>query len=325
MTHTAESVTFLHPDKICDQISDAVLDECLKQDPFSRVAVETLGGHNSLILIGEVTTKGRVDFAQVARDTYFSLTKKDIGVLSNIITQCPEISQGVNKGGAGDQGIVIGYACDENEMKIPQELYLAKELLKSWSSNPFEARDGKSQVTIKDGKITEVVLSIQHETKDSLELYLRTFFKHKTDFNAYCNNTGSFNNGGFDADSGVTGRKIVVDQYGPRVPIGGGAFSGKDPTKVDRSGAYMARWIALKLMKTYGAKEVLVKIGYVIGKTEPIMTTAIINGEVKHELDFRYDCRPEAIIEKFDLRRPIYLQTAREGHFGNKEYPWEKI
>ena len=319
MTHTAESVTFLHPDKICDQISDAILDECLKQDPYSRVAVETMGGHAKIFIMGEITTKANVNYTQVAEDLYKQLTGKDIYVSCHIVSQAPEIAQGVDKGGAGDQGIMIGYACNENEMKLPQEMYLARKLL-----SPFKV-DGKSQVTIENGKVTNIVLSVQGKTQKQLQRYLgkQKFINSRTNF--YCNNTGSFEVGGFDSDSGVTGRKIVVDQYGPRVPIGGGAFSGKDPTKVDRSGAYMARWIALKLMKTYGAKEVLVKIGYVIGKAEPIMTTAIINGEVKHELDFRYDCRPEAIIEKFDLRRPIYLQTAREGHFGNKEYPWEKI
>jgi S-adenosylmethionine synthetase len=320
MTHTAEIVTAWHPDKICDQISDAILDECLKQDPMSRVAVETMGGHGKIFLTGEITTKAEVDYKKVAKGIYKGLLDKDIEVYSNIVSQCPEISKGVDKGGAGDQGVMIGYACSENEMKIPLEIYFARKLLE-----PFKA-DAKSQVTIENKKVTNIVLSVQGKTQKELQEYVGDFvakvLPDNTMPNVYCNNTGSFVTGGFDADSGVTGRKIVVDAYGPRIPVGGGAFSGKDPTKVDRSGAYMARWLALNEIE-YGAKEVLVKLAYVIGKSEPIMQVAIIDGK-KFNLD-EYDCRPEAIIERFDLRRPIYLQTARDGHFGIKSYPWEKV
>jgi len=321
MIYTAEATTFMHSDKICDQISDAILDACLEQDPFSRVAVETIGGHNTIILIGEVTTKTDIDFADIARQYYKKLTNKDIGVLCNIVKQSLEISQGVNKGGAGDQGIMIGYACNENEMYIPQELYLAKKILK-----PFKT-DGKSQVTLDNGIITDVVLSVQNKSQDELNRWIKKCFKElqNTDFSTYCNNTGAFTIGGFDSDSGCTGRKIVVDAYGPRVPVGGGCQSGKDCTKVDRSGAYMARHIALYYVKKLGYNEALVKLAYVIGKVEPVMAiveTKQANFEINQK-DF--DCRPQAIIERFDLRRPIYLQTAREGHFGNKDYPWEKI
>lgn len=324
MIYTAEFVTFAHPDKICDQISDAILDECLRQDPFSRVAVETMGGHGIISLMGEVTTKAQINYKNIAKRVYKGITGKDISIKINIVTQAPEIAKGVNKGGAGDQGIMIGYACNENEMNLPQELYLSRKLLE-----PFKV-DGKSQVTLSDGFIKELVLSVQGKTQKELREYIGLFMTQdmmssQTMPNVYCNNTGSFDIGGFDSDSGVTGRKIVVDAYGPRVPVGGGAFSGKDATKVDRSGAYMARWIALKLLQTYGANEVLVRIGYVIGKEDPIMATAIINKDYKEELNFRYDCRPQAIIEKFGLRKPIYLQTARFGHFGIKSYPWEQI
>jgi S-adenosylmethionine synthetase len=318
---TAESVTKRHPDKICDQISDAILDACLEQDPMSRVAVETIGGHNTIVLIGEVTTKAVVDFSSVARSLYNDLIGKDIGVLCNIVKQSPQISQGVDIGGAGDQGCMVGYACAENPERIPEELNLARKLLQ-----PYDW-DGKSQVTIENGVVSQVVLSVQNQIQSELEKWVRTFFKgyQNFDYNVYCNNTGAFTVGGFDADSGVTGRKIVVDAYGPRVPVGGGAFSGKDPTKVDRSAAYMARWIALKRLKESGAKEVTVRLAYVIGRAEPVMMTATYNG-IEYPLDNKeFDCRPEAIIERFDLRKPIYLQTAANGHFGYKDYPWEKI
>jgi S-adenosylmethionine synthetase len=316
--YTAESVTCYHPDKICDQISDAIVDACIEQDPMSRVAVETMGGHGVVVLTGEVTTKAIVNYASVAKKVYFDLLGKEIGVFTNIVTQSPNISQGVDKGGAGDQGIMIGYACNENEAKIPNELDLSRHLLQ-----PFTA-DGKSQVTLRNGKVVEVVLSVQNQIKDELEKWVRTFFKdfQDTDFQVYCNNTGAFEIGGFDADAGVTGRKIVVDAYGPRVPVGGGAFSGKDPTKVDRSGAYMARWIAKKHLIETHAYEVLVKLAYVIGKPEPIMQVMIVDGK---EYKLEYDCRPQAIIERFNLRQPIYQKTARQGHFGFAEYPWEQV
>ncbi|MFA5013930.1 MAG: methionine adenosyltransferase domain-containing protein [Actinomycetota bacterium] len=326
MIYTAESVTAWHIDKICDQIADAILDECLRQDKDSRVAVEAIGGHGTVILVGEITTEACLDYCQIARKTYFDLTKKQIGVLSNLVVQSPEIAEGVDKGGAGDQGIMTGYACRENKMSIPQEMYLARKLLE-----PFES-DGKSQVTINDGEITDIVLSIQGKSQEELKNYLINWYGSHLDScnkelpTSYCNNCGSFNIGGLEADSGCTGRKIVVDQYGPRVPVGGGSFSGKDPTKVDRSGAYMARFMALDVLNESGADEVLVSLGYVIGKSEPIMKTAIINENYSEFVDLsKYDCRPEAIIERFDLKRPIYLQTARYGHFGIKNYPWEAV
>jgi S-adenosylmethionine synthetase len=320
MYKIAESVTKYHPDKICDQISDAIVDACIDQDPLSRVAVETMGGHGQIHLTGEVTTKADVDYEAIAAQVYFDLMGKDIDIEENIVHQSPDISQGVDSGGAGDQGIMIGYACNENESHIPQELYICRKLLA-----PFNT-DGKSQVVLDNtGNMLNVVLSVQGKTQKELLEYFGGFIATNYPKNpmpsVYCNNTGSFDIGGFDADAGVTGRKIVVDAYGPRVPVGGGAFSGKDPTKMDRSAAYMARYIALHLLKEKGAKEVMVKIGYVIGKAEPLLKQALIDGV---EETFDYDCRPRAIIDLLDLRKPIYRKSAEIGPFGNDTFNWEK-
>ena len=303
----AESVTYLHPDKICDQLSDLLLDEYLRQDPYSRVAIETAGGHGQVALFGEVTSTGEVDHAAVARQYYKKITGKDIQVSSHIAAQSPEIAQGVASGGAGDQGMMLGYACSENELFLPQELYLARKLLAGFDV------DAKSQVTLEHGEVTSVVLSAQGKTQAELKQHILQCGVEVDEKQIFANYTGAFEVGGFDADSGCTGRKIVVDAYGSRVPVGGGAFSGKDATKVDRSGAYMARWVALQLLKKYGASEVLVKLGYAIGKAEPVLQVAWVDGVAER---VEYDCRPQAIIERFELRRPIYLDTARNGHFG---------
>jgi S-adenosylmethionine synthetase len=309
--YIAESVTSRHPDKICDIVSDAIVDACLNQDSFSRVAVETTGGHGTLVLIGEVTTKAVVDFSTIAKQTYRELTGKDIGVLTNIAKQSPEISKKVDTGGAGDQGMMIGYACNENEMCMPKEMYLSRKLLEGYDT------DGKSQVVCTDRLVCNTVLSVQGKSQAELEDKVKKTIPECLEM--YCNNIGSFEVGGFDSDSGCTGRKIVVDAYGSRVPVGGGAFSGKDPSKVDRTGAYMARWVAIQLLHRHGAKEVLVKLGYVIGKAEPLLKEAYIDGKI---INVDYDCTPEAIIERFDLRRPIYKDTAINGHFG-RSLIWE--
>ncbi len=325
--YIAEAVTRLHPDKICDQISDAILDECLKQDPKSRVALETSGGHGIISVTGELTTDAYVDVRKIVEQ----VLEKPYGVQINIVKQSQDIAAGVDKGGAGDQGIMVGYACDENDQHIPQELFIARDMCQFiYSRYP---QDGKTQVTLdEDKKITSIVASFNNVTRselltavqDYLGLYLHRLEHENVTF--HINSAGDWSTGGFDADSGVTGRKIVVDAYGPRVPVGGGAFSGKDPTKVDRSAAYMARWIALQLLKQHQAKEVVVKLGYVIGEEEPVMKTAWIKKQDDSIIiaSFSYDCRPLAIIDKFNLQRPLYLKTATQGHFGFPEYPWEK-
>lgn len=319
MIHTAEAVSCYHPDKICDLIADYILTEYLRQDKNSRVAIEVLGGHGEIVVKGEVTSKVKVNIKKLVKKFYKKNLGKNIKVKSKIVRQSPEISKGVDKGGAGDQGIMIGYACRENSVYLPQELYLAKCLV-----DPFKC-DAKSQVTIRDGKISVIVLSVSGKQQKELDKYVREFLMIRNepvekDFKIYCNPTGSFDVGGFDADCGTVGRKIVNDQYGPRVPVGGGAFSGKDPSKVDRSGAYMARWIALQYLKKYPkAKEVLVKLAYVIGMEEPVMKVAVVDGKEK---TVRYDCRPKAIIKRFKLKDIDYFRVTCQGNFGTGA-PWE--
>jgi S-adenosylmethionine synthetase len=315
MTRTAEVVTPRHPDKICDRISDAILDACLEQDPDSRVAIETMGGHGIITVTGELTTKAFVDVSEVVKSVY----GRDIGVQTNIVRQSPEIAQGVDTGGAGDQGIMIGYACNDNEEMVPQEYYLARKLAQRiYEDYPF---DGKTQVTLlEDGKV-RVVASFQNAKTKVLEDLCKRFFR-VLDIeieSLHCNPAGDWTLGGFDGDAGLTGRKLAVDNYGPRVPLGGGAFSGKDATKVDRSAAYMARYIAVGLLKENNAKEVLVRLAYAIGYDQPLEATAIIDG--KAETIEGYDISPNEIIRLLDLKKPQFSKTAEWGHMGNN-FKW---
>ena len=313
---TAEAVTPNHPDKICDRISDAILDECLKQDPDTRAAIETMGGHGIITVTGELTTKAFVDVPEVVKGVY----GKDIGVQTNIVRQSPEIAQGVDTGGAGDQGIMIGYACNDNSDYVPEEYYLARKLAQFiYREYPY---DGKTQVTILDNKNIIVVASFCCTPTEELIKMCRTFFK-STDYHVkelHCNPAGDWSLGGFDADTGLTGRKLAVDNYGPRVPLGGGAFSGKDATKVDRSAAYMARKIAVDYLIDYNADEVMVRLAYAIGYNEPLESTVIIDGipgKIKG-----YDLSPSSIIKTLDLKKPIYSKTAEWGHMGN-DFNWK--
>jgi len=315
MVRTAEVVTPRHPDKICDRISDAILDECLKQDPNTRAAIETMGGHGIITVTGELTTTAFVDVPEVVKRVY----GKDIGVQTNIVRQSPEIAQGVDTGGAGDQGIMVGYACNDNDELVPQEYYLARKLARRiYADYPF---DGKTQVTLlEDGKV-RVVASFQHADKKALEILCKDFFKSLNIEieDLHCNPAGNWVVGGFDADAGLTGRKLAVDNYGPRVPLGGGAFSGKDATKVDRSAAYMARYIAVGLLKENNAREVLVRLAYAIGYDQPLEATAIIDGKVEN-ID-GYDISPNEIIRLLDLKKPQFSETAEWGHMGNN-FKW---
>ena len=311
MIRTAEVVTPKHPDKICDRISDAILDECLKQDPDTRAAIETMGGHGIITVTGELTTEAFVDIPEVVKQVY----GKEIGVQTNIVRQSPEIAQGVDTGGAGDQGIMTGYACNDNEDYVPQEYYLARKLAQHiYEKYPY---DGKTQVTI-DGDKLRVVCSFQNAPKEILEGLVGGFFSKYPKYQIealHCNPAGDWSLGGFDADAGVTGRKLAVDNYGPRVPIGGGAFSGKDATKVDRSAAYMARRLAVDILESSNAKEVFIQLAYAIGYDQPLQATAIIDGVEKPIVGINLS--PKGIMNFLELKQPIFSETAEWGHMGN--------
>jgi S-adenosylmethionine synthetase len=319
---TAESVSPHHPDKLCDQISDAVLDACLTQDPNSRVAIESMGGHGIVTITGELTTTANVNIREIAQ----RVTDYKYGVQVNVVQQSPEIAHGVDTGGAGDQGIMIGYACDETPELLPLEVILSRRLNQAIHAKyPF---DGKTQITLKNGVIETAVASFQNVLHDELETEVKTWLSAQKyapvtdDVKIFVNPAGDWVQGGFEADTGLTGRKLAVDNYGPRIAVGGGAFSGKDASKVDRSAAYMARRVAVDFLRDRGAKEVFVRLAYAIGVAEPLERTVIIDG-VHEEIDAKYDLTPKGIIAKLDLKRPIYEPTARYGHFG-EGFDWDR-
>lgn len=316
---TAESVSPKHPDKLCDQISDAILDAHLVEDPNARVAVDVAGGHGTIFVTGEVTSKAEnVDIPTIVRRI-----AGDVELIENIAAQSTEIAAGVDTGGAGDQGIMVGYATRETDELLPREVVLARSLnqylYETW---PY---DGKTQVTLdQDGLITGVVASFQHAKGDALHAAVVKWLEGYAlsgDLRLHVNPSGDWEVGGFDADAGLTGRKLAVDNYGPRIPVGGGAFSGKDPSKVDRSAAYMARKIAVDYLREHqGAQEVFVRLAYAIGVAEPLEATVIIDGDAQQVTG--YDLTPNGIIRALNLRRPIYEKTAQYGHFGHR-FDWE--
>jgi S-adenosylmethionine synthetase len=347
--YTVESVTSGHPDKICDQISDAILDECLRQDPKSRVAVESFGSHGMLVIGGEVTTSANFNPQKIAEKLYKDIGYKNkLKIITEIIKQSPDIAQGVDTGGAGDQGIMYGYATDETKEFLPKGVVLVHKLTEGLeklrksglpagkaSKIKWLKPDGKAQVTIKDGKVKTILVSCQHDKKVSqkqikkeiTEKLIKLLVKDLRGIEILTNPTGKFEVGGFVADTGLTGRKIMVDTYGGLIPHGGGCFSGKDPTKVDRSGAYMARYVAKNIVAKGLARECFVSVAYAIGQAEPLMVEAVDekNKSLRSYVMKHFDFRPKAIIETLDLRRPIYLQTASYGHFGKAGLPWEEI
>jgi S-adenosylmethionine synthetase len=316
---TAESVSPKHPDKLCDQISDAILDAHLEEDPSARVAVDVAGGHGYVFVTGEVTSLAKnVDVKAIVH----RLAGDDMNVYEHLVHQSGEIAQGVDTGGAGDQGIMIGYATSETPELLPLEVVLSRRLneylYKKWS------HDGKTQVTLLGDEIISVVASFQHAPQNELRGAVETWLKeHQAAPGAtlHINPSGDWDQGGFDADAGLTGRKLIVDNYGPRISIGGGAFSGKDATKVDRSAAYMARKVAVDYLKKHDAKEVFVRLAYAIGVDEPLEASVIIDGV--HETVEGYDLTPRGIIRQLDLLRPQFEKTARYGHFGH-DFTWEK-
>lgn len=318
---TAESVSPKHPDKICDQISDAILDAYLAKDAHARVAVEAVGGHGKVFVVGEVTSTAHPEIEPIVRRL-----AGDVAVEVRLVRQSPEIASGVDTGGAGDQGIMVGYACSETPERLPLEVVLSRQLnqylYKQW---PY---DGKTQITLKNGEITSIVASFQNaptaDLKQAVESWLTSPSNIRyqlSNIALHLNPAGDWHQGGFDADTGLTGRKLVVDNYGPRIPIGGGCFSGKDPSKVDRSAAYMARKIAIEYLKARSAKEVFVHLAYAIGYARPLEATVTVDG-IQEPVE-GYDLSPNGIIHLLDLKKPIFEQTARYGHFGHQDFAWE--
>ena len=368
---TSESVTEGHPDKMCDQISDAVLDELIRQDPLARVACETFVTVGLVIVGGEITTKGYVDLPKLVRglvkdigytDARFGFSAEGCAILNAIGTQSPDIAQGVDEGGAGDQGLMIGYACRETPELMPLPIMLAHKLCRRLTEVrkkkilPYLGPDGKSQVTVEyeDGipkRVDTIILASQHtedildSTGKSITGKSREEIKENVvkpvigqeilDDNTkyFINATGRFLIGGPRSDTGMTGRKIIADSYGGTVPHGGGAFSGKDPTKVDRSATYAARYIAKNIVQAGLADKLMIQLAYVIGVADPvsIMINSFGTLKISHErlqelIRKHFQLTPVGIMEMLNLRRPIYRKTAAYGHFGRTEpdFTWEK-
>jgi len=315
MLKTAECVSPGHPDKMCDRISDAVLDAYLAQDPKSRVAVEAVGSHGKIFVTGEVTSTAKdVDVCAIVK----TIVAGEYDLSVHVVEQSPEIAQGVDTGGAGDQGIMTGYATRETDTFMPKEYELARNLCqKLYEKYPY---DGKTQVTVAlDGTIHSVVASFQNAPKAELLALAESVIPDAKEY--HINPAGDWSVGGFDADAGLTGRKIIVDNYGPEIAVGGGAFSGKDPSKVDRSGAYMARRVAVDYLEKYPeAQTVLVKLAYAIGHPEALMAVAVVDGVPEDVAG--YDLTPNGIKSFLQLDQPIYGETAKWGHFG-RGFNWK--
>lgn len=309
---TAEFVSPKHPDKICDYIADSLLDAYLEKDKESRTAIEVMGGHNLIIINGEVSSNGEVDIEK----TVERIVGDNFKIISNIVKQSPEIARGVDTGGAGDQGIMKGYAVSETKSLMPLEYELARNLCqKVFEKYPY---DGKTQVTTEDGKVKTMVVSFQNAPKDKLLELVKEFINAEE---YLINPAGDWSLGGFDADTGLSGRKLIVDNYGPEIPIGGGSFSGKDYTKVDRSGAYMARKIAVDYLKKYRANEVYTKLAYAIGKREPVMAIVVVDG--KEMMIDGYDLSPSGIRKALKLDEVKFSETSNWGHFG-RDFEWDR-
>lgn len=364
---TSESVSIGHPDKVCDQISDAILDACLTADPYSRVACECFATTNLLIIGGEITTNAAVDYEKVARDTLKKIgyTSADIGIDADhceirvvLDTQSADIALGTNKevGGAGDQGIMFGYATTETEGYMPLAISIAHQLVRVATEKrlagefKYARPDMKSQVTVdytdpQNIKIDTILMSIQHDedyneeefrdyVKNEIMMYVVSKYDMNQDFRVIINPTGRFVIGGPHGDTGLTGRKIIVDTYGGYARHGGGAFSGKDPSKVDRSAAYMARYIAKNIVAAGLAEKTEIQLSYAIGVAEPtsVFVETFGTGKVSQEVLLKaikenFDLTPNGIIHSLDLLRPIYSKTAAYGHFGRGDLnlPWENL
>ena len=371
---TSESVTEGHPDKLCDQISDGILDAVLAQDNMARCAIECCAAYNQILIMGEITTTAKVKYKKIARDvmakigyTFGNFRADNCKITLAIHRQSPDIAMGVDSSvenrsggdlndliGAGDQGMMFGYACNETAELMPLTAHLANKLAKRLTDVrkcgllPYLRPDGKTQVTVEyEGRVPKrvdtVVVSCQHNENVYQDMLREDIKKYVIDAvipgelldegtKYYINPTGRFEIGGPEGDSGLTGRKIIVDTYGGRCAHGGGAFSGKDPTKVDRSSAYMARYVCKNLVAAGLADEVEMQVAYAIGVSTPVSvfidtkgTGRLPDGEIADIVLREFDLRPYSIIETLGLRRPIYLQTAAYGHFGKPNLPWERL
>ena len=360
---TSESVTEGHPDKLCDYISDTILDECLKQDKNSRVAIETFASNNNITIAGQLTTNAVIDVEKIVRERIkeigYDNSETDMDYRSCNITidiekQSPDIALGVDVGGAGDQGIMFGYACDETENYMPYAIDIAHKLSKRLTKVrkegivPFFRPDGKTQVTVeyedeKPKRIETILVSTQHLDSVTTEEVRQAVIENvinevvpsnmiDENTNIYVNPTGRFVIGGPYGDTGLTGRKIIVDTYGGYAKHGGGAFSGKDASKVDRSAAYMLRHIAKNIVANGYAKKCEIQVSYAIGMREPLSicvntfgTSAKSEEELVELIKNKFDLTPAGIIEYLGLKEPIFTQTTNYGHFGKENLPWEKI
>lgn len=360
---TSESVTEGHPDKLCDTISDTILDEYIKQDKNSRVAVETFASGNEITIAGQITSKGQVDIEKIVRnkikeigfdDATTDMDYKTCKININITKQSPDIALGVDIGGAGDQGIMFGYASDETKEYMPLAINLAHKLahrltqVRKDGIINYLRPDGKTQITVeyeddKPKRIDTILISTQHKSdvnqetlkQDVIQKVINVIIPKKIideDTKIYINPTGRFVIGGPLGDTGLTGRKIIVDTYGGYARHGGGAFSGKDPSKVDRSSAYMLRYIAKNLIANGYAKRCEIQISYAIGMKEPLSiyintfgTGTIPEEEIVEIVRKKFDLTPDGIIRYLDLKQPIYEKTTNYGHFGKKDLPWEQI
>ncbi len=370
---TSESVTEGHPDKLCDQISDGILDAVLAQDNMARCAIECCAAYNQILIMGEITTTAKVKYKKVARDimakigyTFGNFRADNCKITLALHRQSPDIAMGVDSSvenrsggelndliGAGDQGMMFGYACNETAEYMPMTSYLANKMAKRLADVrkcgllPYLRPDGKTQVTVeyvdkKPVRVDTVVVSCQHNENVNQDMLRKDIKKYVIDSvipenlldentKYFINPTGRFEIGGPEGDSGLTGRKIIVDTYGGRCAHGGGAFSGKDPTKVDRSSAYMARYVCKNIVAAGLADEIELQVAYAIGVSKPVSvyvntygTGKLADDQIADIVTKEFDLRPYSIIETLDLRRPIYLQTAAYGHFGKPNLPWER-
>jgi methionine adenosyltransferase len=339
--YVTESVLKGHPDKICDQISDAILDEYLKQDINAHSAIECMGFANNIVIAGEVSSRADVDIVNTVKEVYRSIGyNEEVLVHNHIIKQSEQLINAVKNGGAGDQGIMYGYACENQYNYLPVGVYVANMIAKEIDclrqENNICLPDGKVQITVQNNTIDKIMINVQHEESADLNILRDVILNEvvnsiaKNSNEIIINKDLGFVKGGFSNDTGLTGRKIMVDTYGGLIPHGGGAFSGKDPSKMDRTGAYMARFVAKNIVANGYAKECLVMVAYEFGEKNPSAIRIECDNKTcrsafLEKILYHFDFRPESIVERLGLRKTRFLPTSTYGHFGDERYPWEQI